>query len=356
MRINEQIRRYRKEAGLTQEQIANYLGVSTPAVNKWEKGTTFPDVALLPALARLLKIDLDTLFDFHETLTDVEINAFSRELAALSHDSLDQAFEMARQKIQEYPQSDELAYAAASILNACLVLSPMEKEKREKYESMVVHWLEQAAGSQNNDIRNAAIYILLGKATQAEDSDKAAALLDQLPNQKIDKTPFEVNILMQQGKLDEAAVLLESRLLQGITYGQAYFLRLMELEMKCGQPEKARQIAGIIEKLVLLLGLWNYGAGVSRLQIALCEKDIEGSLAAIRETMKAVETPWELSDSPLFYRIARKKDKDLGKYFKDVGKSFIPAFLSELKTSAEYDFLRDNPEFQEILTQNEIGK
>ncbi|EEP27333.1 hypothetical protein GCWU000342_02027 [Shuttleworthella satelles DSM 14600] len=34
MQINEQIKKYRKDAGLTQEQIANYLGVSTPAVNK----------------------------------------------------------------------------------------------------------------------------------------------------------------------------------------------------------------------------------------------------------------------------------------------------------------------------------
>ena len=40
MRIGEQIKNYRKTAGLTQEQEANYLGVSTPAVNKWEKGVS----------------------------------------------------------------------------------------------------------------------------------------------------------------------------------------------------------------------------------------------------------------------------------------------------------------------------
>lgn len=43
MRIGEQIKNYRKTEGLTQEQVANYLGVSTPAVNKWEKGNTYPD-------------------------------------------------------------------------------------------------------------------------------------------------------------------------------------------------------------------------------------------------------------------------------------------------------------------------
>ena len=50
MQISEQIKNYRKNAGLTQEQVANYLGVSTPAVNKWEKGNTYPDISLLPAL------------------------------------------------------------------------------------------------------------------------------------------------------------------------------------------------------------------------------------------------------------------------------------------------------------------
>lgn len=38
MKINQVIREKRKELSLTQEQIADYLGVSTPAVSKWEKG------------------------------------------------------------------------------------------------------------------------------------------------------------------------------------------------------------------------------------------------------------------------------------------------------------------------------
>ena len=47
MRIGEQIKNYRKTARLTQEQVANYLGVSTPAVNKWEKGSNMPDISIL---------------------------------------------------------------------------------------------------------------------------------------------------------------------------------------------------------------------------------------------------------------------------------------------------------------------
>lgn len=342
MQINEQIKKFRKEAGLTQEQIAKYLGVSTPAVNKWEKGTTFPDVTLLPALARLLKIDLDTLFAFHETLTDVEIEAFSRELVMLSQESPDKAFELAAQKIQEYPKSDSLLLSAANILNACLVLSPMDAEKKQGYEALVMQWLEQAAESSNEEVKNAAISILLGKVMEAGDYDRASALLEQLPKQQFDKTPYEANILIHQEKMDEAAVLLERKLLQSFSSVQTYCLKLVDVEMKCSQPDKARKIGEIIEKMIQLFGLWQYGTVTPRLQIALYEKDEQRSLAAIKDTMEAANTPWIMSDSPLFYRIAHEG-------VQNVGKQFIPALFSELKTSAEYDFLRGNPEFQEFL-------
>ena len=66
----------RKELGLTQEKVAEYLGVSTPAVNKWEKGTTFPDVTLLAPLARLLEVDMNVLFSFEEELSQQELGKF----------------------------------------------------------------------------------------------------------------------------------------------------------------------------------------------------------------------------------------------------------------------------------------
>ena len=59
MKIHEIIRERRLAKNYTQEQVANYLGVTTPAVNKWEKGISYPDITLLPALARLLDTDLN---------------------------------------------------------------------------------------------------------------------------------------------------------------------------------------------------------------------------------------------------------------------------------------------------------
>lgn len=55
------IARYRKAAGLTQEELGKRVGVSTQAVSKWECGG-MPDIGLLPGLADALGVTIDTLF------------------------------------------------------------------------------------------------------------------------------------------------------------------------------------------------------------------------------------------------------------------------------------------------------
>ena len=58
MKINEIIREKRKALSLTQEQIADFLGVSTPAVRKWEKGRNMPDISLLVKIAEFFDVSI----------------------------------------------------------------------------------------------------------------------------------------------------------------------------------------------------------------------------------------------------------------------------------------------------------
>ena len=109
------------EQNLTQENIAEYLGVSTPAVNKWEKGNSYPDITLLPALARLLKTDLNTLLSFEEDLTDNEIGNFANELVAIiQKEGFETGYQLAMKKIQEYPNSNMLIYTVALSLEGAM--------------------------------------------------------------------------------------------------------------------------------------------------------------------------------------------------------------------------------------------
>ena len=83
---------------------AQALGVSGPAVNKWERGACCPDLALLAPLARLLDTDLNTLLSFREELTGVEIAAFTEELYTLAQSGgIDAAFLRAEELLHRWP-------------------------------------------------------------------------------------------------------------------------------------------------------------------------------------------------------------------------------------------------------------
>ena len=65
MEIGNKIKQLRYKAGLTQEQLANALGISAQSVSKWETATTMPDISLLPEIANLFGVSIDTLFSDH---------------------------------------------------------------------------------------------------------------------------------------------------------------------------------------------------------------------------------------------------------------------------------------------------
>jgi len=64
MDLAENIKLYRKGSNMTQEQLAEAMGVTVGAVSKWESGTTIPDLTTLMALAELFRISLDALLGF----------------------------------------------------------------------------------------------------------------------------------------------------------------------------------------------------------------------------------------------------------------------------------------------------
>lgn len=55
---------YRREKGLTQEELAKILGISFQAVSKWENAQTMPDISLLPQLSRTLEVSMDKLLGY----------------------------------------------------------------------------------------------------------------------------------------------------------------------------------------------------------------------------------------------------------------------------------------------------
>lgn len=66
MELTNKLRSLRMAKGITQEQLANEMGVTAQAVSKWERGTTTPDISLLPELSVYFGVTLDELFGLSE--------------------------------------------------------------------------------------------------------------------------------------------------------------------------------------------------------------------------------------------------------------------------------------------------
>ena len=59
--IGKRIARLRKSRGMTQDQLAERVGVSAQAVSKWENDVSCPDISLLPKLAEIFQVTTDSL-------------------------------------------------------------------------------------------------------------------------------------------------------------------------------------------------------------------------------------------------------------------------------------------------------
>lgn len=80
----------RRKRGITQDELAEYIGVSKASVSKWETSSTYPDITILPRLAAFFDISIDELMDYRPQLEKEEIRKLYRQL---SHDFLQKPFE-----------------------------------------------------------------------------------------------------------------------------------------------------------------------------------------------------------------------------------------------------------------------
>ena len=89
LKIGQKIKAKRRERELTQEELANILGVTKAAVSKWENGESYPDITMLPQIAQLFCITMDELFDY--ALTNKPLTIVNEYHFGLSLDDFDES-------------------------------------------------------------------------------------------------------------------------------------------------------------------------------------------------------------------------------------------------------------------------
>lgn len=348
MTMNQIIQEKRKALGLTQEQVAECLGVSTPAVNKWEKGVTCPDLAILPALARLLKTDLNTLFCFRENLTTQEMSRYQNEISkVIEREGLDAGFQMARKFRREYPNCDQFLHYNTMLLEGLMIMSGLTPEEKKPYEAELLTWYESAAKSENESVRNGAIFTTASKYLTRGNTEKAQEMVDLLPDHYgLNKKVLQANIYLHQSRPEDAALLMAKQTMQTLSELQMVLLKLLDAEIAAQEYETAGQIAEISSKADDVFGLWEYNRYVAPLMVAFSRKDAAESIRLFRKMLDASASPWDTEHSPLFHRLPMRSPKDNELY-----KKISAPLLSDLEHNPDYDFMRKTEEFQSFLEE-----
>lgn len=154
-------------------------------------------------MARLLKIDLNTLMSFNDDLTDIEIENFVNEVdKTVQEQDYDTAFQKAINKIHEYPTCEKLIYSVILYLEGALDLCNVSEAEqyRETYET----FYKRLATSEIPEIRDTATSMLISYARNKGDFSKAEELINSLPFSTIDKEEQLAILYQRQEQYQDA--------------------------------------------------------------------------------------------------------------------------------------------------------
>ena len=344
MKINDVIRTRRQALGLTQEALAERLGVSGPAVNKWEKSLNYPDITLLPTLARVLGVDLNTLLSFQEDMDRGEIGRFCARLQQTAEaEGCAAAVRLAEEKLREFPRNDHLAFSAAGMLEGILTMYPEDGgAERERWRAEIAALYERAAGSEDHQVREWAVFTLAARCVGGGELERAEALLGRLSDTHREKQLLTASLRERQGRAGEAWVLLEQTLFDRAAGILSVLSQMAGLALKEGDRRRARTLADTAAEAGRLLAVPDHAVQSAPLRLALAEEDGPLALSLLEKLLDSLCRPWDLCASPLYPHLP------VGGGAAETRRMLLRAVLDGLETDPESRFLWDVPGCREL--------
>ena len=120
--FGENLKKLRKSKELTQESLAEFLGMSFQAISKWERGETYPDITMLPIIASFFSVTVDSLLGTDVIEKEKQISKYCEKYFCLLGDGkIDEARDMLKTAISEFPGNYDLLskYLNALIHSQC---------------------------------------------------------------------------------------------------------------------------------------------------------------------------------------------------------------------------------------------
>lgn len=181
--IGEIIRTLRKNKGITQEQLAEILEVSTPAVSKWEGGQTNPDISTLPIIARYFNVTIDFLLDFSNEINSEDIKAIcDNVIQKFSNEKFEEAQKEWSDYLRQFPIHYPLRYELATI-GVFNLEKAQSMEEMHLFANKLISVFEQCTNSNELKIKQGAYFQMANLYIVLQDYDKAQVTLNQIPEQ-----------------------------------------------------------------------------------------------------------------------------------------------------------------------------
>ena len=129
-RFSNNFKELRKLQELTQEQVAEMLGVTSQAISKWECGTSYPDIEMLPIIANIFKVSTDYLLGVDITKQEKDIlETIEKAKALCDNNKYTDAVTMLRNALIQYPSSCDIMYWLAWSLRGTIKEHPEHEQE-----------------------------------------------------------------------------------------------------------------------------------------------------------------------------------------------------------------------------------
>lgn len=190
MYLPANLKKYRILKELTQEDVAEFLGITPQSVSKWERGESYPDITLLPALANIFETSVDLLLGMDTIRAEeTRYNIHKKAVEYQRNGNLDMAEKTYRDALLIYPNKPGMILGLASTLAL--------KGDTEEAIELIERGLPISINEKQKSTMRATLCFLYLKAGR---EDKACKLASQLPHMR--ESREVVQPLIKQGLSD----------------------------------------------------------------------------------------------------------------------------------------------------------
>ena len=189
IQLSKSLKTLRKTHDRTQEELAEFLGISSQAVSKWDRGEGYPDITLLPKIAGFFHVSVDTLLGVDEIAKQNKIDEITTEYNRIRHHipldpnyRLDEGIELIRNALEEIPGDFFFEQLLAADLSWKAKTVSDATEKAKLCEEVISLCEDILSRSTDDRWRNCAKQILLVTYADFGMTEKALELACQMSN------------------------------------------------------------------------------------------------------------------------------------------------------------------------------